>query len=126
MSTTTPSAAPSFPPGWYDFPDRANTRGYWDGQAWTGDYAPIASPIPVSTTVSPERESAGALVVIGYITAVLMPIVGFILGIVVATRPAKVTSKHGAWIIVLSIVAFVVYLALIIHGAQTTTTASAY
>ena len=115
MSTTTPLAPPTFPAGWYDVPDRANTKGYWDGERWTGDYA------PTDTTAPPSRaESAGGLVVVGYITAVLMPLIGFILGIVVATRPAKVTSKHGAWIIVVSIVAFIVWLAILLHNGQST------
>jgi hypothetical protein len=30
----------SWPAGWYDVPDRVNTRGYWDGERWTGDFVP--------------------------------------------------------------------------------------
>lgn len=33
-------AAPRFAAGWYDVEDRPNTKGYWDGEKWTGDYAP--------------------------------------------------------------------------------------
>jgi hypothetical protein len=117
MSVSAQPTPPSFPAGWYSVEDRPNTMGYWDGHAWTGDYAPSAN-VPVTS----DREAAGGLVVVGYITAVLMPLIGFILGIVVATRPAKVTSKHGAWIIVVSIIAFILWLAIIAHSAQSAAT----
>jgi hypothetical protein len=47
------------------------------------------------------------LVVLGYITAVFLPVVGFILGIVAATRPDARTAKHGVWVIAVSILVFV-------------------
>jgi hypothetical protein len=61
-------------------------------------------------------ESAFRLVVLGYITAITMPVIGFILGIVVATRPAKAMSKHGAWIIVVSIIASIVWILILTSG----------
>jgi multisubunit Na+/H+ antiporter MnhE subunit len=73
-----------------------------------------------------EQQSAGALVPVGYILAVVMPLVGFVIGIVVATRPQKVTSKHGAWIIVVSVIAFIIYFAIIINAAQSATTCTGY
>jgi hypothetical protein len=125
MSTTSHPAPPSFPAGWYDVPDRANTKGYWDGERWTGDFAPAAEPAPAAAaTAATEPESAGGIVIVGYVTAALIPLIGFILGIVVATRPAKATSKHGAWIIVVSIFAFIVWIAIIVHNAQTASTTS--
>jgi len=51
---------------------------------------PLLSPVPA------EQQTAGALVVVGYVTAAVLPLIGFILGIVVATRPVRATSKHGA------------------------------
>jgi hypothetical protein len=60
-----------------------------------------------------EASSSPGLLAAGYVFAVLIPLVGFILGIVVATRPDKRTSKHGVWIIVLSVVVFVIFLAAI-------------
>jgi hypothetical protein len=111
---TSPSPPKGSAQGWYDVADRPDTKGYWDGQRWTGDYAPSISLTPRSTpTVTAERESAGTLVVAGYIMAVLIPLVGFVLGIVATTRPAKATARQGPWIIVLSVVAFVIYLALV-------------
>ncbi len=45
-----------------------------------------------------------------------MPLIGFILGIVVATRPEKATNKHGVWVIVLSVVAFIFWIAVAASG----------
>jgi hypothetical protein len=117
--TAIPTAAPEFPAGWYDDPQRVGNKRWWTGTEWA---PPHYDPSQVPDYVGPPPpETAGGLVVVGYITAVLMPLIGFILGIVVATRPSKVTSKHGAWIIVVSIVAFIIYLAIIAHSAQVTT-----
>jgi uncharacterized membrane protein YhaH (DUF805 family) len=96
-------------PGWYP---NGNVMRYWDGMEWGEQSRPMAA-------ADDQQSGPGALVWVGYVLAVLMPLIGFILGIVVATRPSKATSKHGVWIIVLSIVAFIVWLAIIIHGAQT-------
>jgi predicted cobalt transporter CbtA len=94
-------------------PDRPNTKRYWDGQSWTGESAPSISLTPHSApTVTPETESAGTLVVAGYIMAVLIPLLGFILGIVATTRPAKATARQGPWILALSVAAFAIYLTL--------------
>jgi hypothetical protein len=59
------------------------------------------------------------LVVLGYITAIAMPPIGLILGIVVATRP-RINSKHGASIIVLSIIAGVLWFLFLASGVLTT------
>jgi hypothetical protein len=100
--------------GWYDVPDRPNTKGYWDGQRWTGEYAPSMSLTPRSTpAVTSESQSAGTLVVAGYIMAVLLPLLGFILGMIATTRPAKATARQGPWIIAVSVAAFVIYLFLL-------------
>ncbi len=54
-----------------------------------------------------------ALIIVGYVTAVFLPIVGFILGIVAVTRRNKWASKHGVWIIVVSVVFFAIGVAVI-------------
>ncbi len=54
------------------------------------------------------------LVVTGYVTAVLLPIVGLILGIVVATRPNTPASRNGWKIITLSIVTWVVWIVIVV------------
>ena len=63
-------------------------------------------------SVETRSEPVSGLVIVGYILAALMPGIGFILGIVVATRPDKAIAKHGVWIIVVSVVAFIVWLAI--------------
>ena len=43
-----------------------------------------------------------------------MPLIGFILGIVIVTRPDKATSRHGVWVIALSVIAPFAWAALLI------------
>ena len=68
-----------------------------------------------SRQVSVER-----LVVVGYILAVAMPPLGFVIGIVLMlSRRAR--SKHGVLIVLVSIAAAVIWALLIGSGALTTT-----
>jgi hypothetical protein len=63
---------------------------------------------------APEAGGPGALVVVGWVTAVLFPIAGAILGIVATTRRDDPdSSKHGPWIIVASVISFVLWYVLI-------------
>lgn len=55
-------------------------------------------------------------VVLGYILAVALPPLGFATGLVLLLAP-RLRSKHGAWIVVLSIAAGVVWALLIGAGA---------
>lgn len=94
MTESTPSGPA---PGWYPDPKMAGTQRYWDGDDWSDHVAPLGAP-PAA------NGSAGAgsgLVAAGIVTAFLIPIVGFILGIVVANKD----SKSGTLIIVLSVLA---------------------
>jgi general stress protein CsbA len=68
-----------------------------------------------------QSESIQRLVVLGYITAVAMPPVGLVLGIVLVIRLSAADSKHGVWIIAISIVALVVWLLVLASGAVNTT-----
>jgi hypothetical protein len=88
-----------------------------DGKAWTVDYA---SSNGATAKVRSDRDYR--LVVLGYITAVAMPLIGLILGIVVATRPSKASSRHGAWIIGLSILGSILWLLVFNSGVLTSTT----
>lgn len=96
------------PPGYYPDPNTGQPR-WWDGTAW-GPPAPPAAPAAASPS---QGEYQGGLVAGGYILAIFLPFIGFIIGIVVATRPGRATSKHGIWIILLSILAFFVGLSLL-------------
>ena len=82
-----------------------------DQERWTKDY--VSSNGSASKAKS---ESIRRLVVLGYITAVALPVIGIILGIVVATRPIKAYSKHGVWIIVVSVLASVVWIVVLASG----------
>jgi hypothetical protein len=82
-----------------------------DQERWTTDY--VSSNGSASKAKS---ERIRRLVVLGYITAVAMPGIGLILGIVVATRPIKAYSKHGVWIIVVSVLASVVWIVVLASG----------
>lgn len=124
MSTAT------IPAGWYNNPSAPGER-YWDGGAWTDQVRafqppppPPAQPTYAAPSAPAQAEKADGIVAAGYVFAVLMPIVGFILGIVAATRPSKATSKHGVWIIVVSVVAFVIFLAII--SSNSTSSYSSY
>lgn len=109
-------------PGWYA--KDPYTMEYWDGAEWTGRTRPNTGGGTVAT--AEDTEGAGALVVIGYILAVLMPLIGFILGLVAVTRPVKAKSKHGVWIIVVSIVAFILWIVILAASAHSSTASTTY
>jgi hypothetical protein len=67
-----------------------------------------------------QSDSSLRLVVVAYITAVTLPLIGFVLGIVVITRPNRVTSRHGRWIILISIVSTVVWVLVLSSSILTT------
>jgi hypothetical protein len=116
------SAGPG--PGFYADTTAPGRERYWDGSQWTDHFRPASGPAQTGPTfIAPAtpvvEDAAGGIVVTGYIFAVLMPIVGFVLGIVAVTRPAKATSRHGVWIIVASVVAFIVWWAILTSGSST-------
>jgi hypothetical protein len=113
------------PAGWYAEPSTGQQR-YWDGREW-GPYASsYGSPQPPAQGwyQAPADDFQGGLVACGYVFAVLIPLVGFILGIVTITRPSKATSRHGIWIIVLSVVVFVVAIAIVSSGNSSSSTST--
>jgi hypothetical protein len=83
--------------GWYSDPDGGGGRRYWDGQRWTDARAPGGEP------GSSADDPPTALVALGYLFAVLLPIIGLALGIVAATGANAANRRHGPWIVVLSI-----------------------
>ena len=72
---------------------------------------------------APQGDSASTyrFVVLAYIIAFSMPPIGFILGVVLAVRFDKPVAKHGLWVIALSVVAALVWSAIIAGGALSTT-----
>jgi hypothetical protein len=118
-----PDDPPTAPAGWYVNPSGVGQR-YWDGEQWTDSYSgagpPPPEPEPMAASAPGERTANMGLVIAGYIFAVLIPLVGFILGVVAATRPQKQISKHGVWIIVVSVIVTVLYLAAVLHAGGST------
>ena len=83
--------------------------------ALASDPASRNGSTPRSTSVTIQR-----VVVVGYITAVAMPPIGFILGIVL-TIGARLKSRHGPWIVLASVLGASIWALLISSGALTAT-----
>ena len=90
--------------GWYPNPDGTSGQRYWDGTSWT-QQQPSAAP----------KENQG-LVWAGYIFAVLMPIVGFFLGLALIIRGR---NGHGVACMVLSVLTVVVVASVLVGAAAT-------
>jgi MFS family permease len=58
-------------------------------------------------------EAARRLVALGYITAVAIPPVGLIMGLVVAVRLTRAYSRHWVWIVAISVVAGIVWVLIL-------------
>lgn len=100
-----------------------------------GEVAPIHTPPPPAPDDSQwaaayastngaasnaRRERARRILALAYITAVAIPPIGFGLGVVIALRFSSIRSRHGAAIIVLSILASIVWFVIITAGALNT------
>jgi hypothetical protein len=105
------------PPGVYPAPHAPAHLQYWNGAEWTAETRPAAYPshavssMPGAPTAT--HGPAEPIVTAGYILAVLIPIVGFVVGILAAARPNPATNRHGLPIILVSVLSFVVFLALL-------------
>lgn len=64
----------------------------------------------------PERTTLQRVIVVGYILAVAMPPLGVGVGLVLILS-ARLRSKHGAWIVLISIVAAAIWALMISSGA---------
>lgn len=60
-------------------------------------------------------------VALGYITAIAIPPVGLIVGIMIARRRQQPLARHAIWIIVISLIATVVWVAVFASGAISAT-----
>jgi hypothetical protein len=92
-------------PGWY--PWNATMMRYWDGTAWKQTRERTSTE-----SIPDEPRSPKWMVRAGYVAAVLIPLLGVILGMLVAVRPEKGARGQGIRIITLSIVVFAVAILL--------------
>jgi hypothetical protein len=81
----------------------ASTNRYWDGQAWTDHVAPA----PTAGVTPASAPSSSGITALGYISAILLPIVGFVIGL------TQINRKGGVGIILVSILSFIVWYALL-------------
>lgn len=102
-------------------PIRAQSPPSPDDKRWAAAYGSSNG-----AASNARRASAGRLLALAYIMAVSMPPIGFALGIVIALRFGKPRSKHGAWIIVISILASIIWILIITSGALNTTDTTGY
>lgn len=94
-------------PGWY--PWDAGTVLYWDGSAWQ------QTRIRTAGQGRTEATAPRWMVRAGYFAAVLMPILGLILGMMLAVRPHKGARAQGIEIIMVSVLVFALALLLSHH-----------
>jgi len=77
-------------PGWYLHPDRGDEEWYWDGESWTESRPRSAAPLGTGKPTG--------WVVAGYISAVVLPLVGFIIGFVPLRNRDSPHWKPVVWI----------------------------
>jgi uncharacterized protein YacL len=61
------------------------------------------------------------IVALGYITAIAIPPIGLIVGLVLARRRQQPLARHAVWIIVISLIATAVWVAVFASGAISAT-----
>jgi NADH:ubiquinone oxidoreductase subunit 6 (subunit J) len=82
------------------------------------DVEPSASPTQGLLDQTIAR--ASRLLVAGYVLAVVMPIAGFVIGVILVNRSEARTVKQGLWMIALSVAAtFVLFVVLIVSVHST-------
>lgn len=98
------------PPGWYPHPDMARTLRYWNGADWTGEVAPM----PAGAQPQVGGEVSDTLQTIGWITAFVFPLAGFVIGCLCVAQGPK---SEGWWMMVVSVIFAFVGVALVMQGA---------
>ena len=81
---------------------------------------------PPMTAYPTTQAGIAGIEIAGYIFAVLMPLVGFILGIISAVKPKPQGTNHGVFIIIVSVVAFLFWMMILSAGGSSGTTSYSY
>lgn len=95
----------SVPEGWY--PAGKGREQYWTGEKWTNAFRSTEVEAPAMPVAAPTGKEPGsdALVVVGYITALLLPVIGFILGLILLLRRQ---TNHGLAVLLLSVLVVII------------------
>ena len=112
MELQTPPPPITSPAGWYPDPAGYGQR-YWDGRQWSGHVAPMAyAPAP-----QPEQKAPAGDWIGGVLISLLMPLIGFIVGIVYTVKGGP-KRDVGILCLVLSVAAFLFWLAVMASGSS--------
>ena len=95
------------PAGWYPHPSMTGTLGYWNGERWTENVAPMGGGV-VPAKAAPQ-DINGALLVLGYLLAVMFPIGGLI----VAAAIWRQSETHAGSMIAISFVSGFIWFSLL-------------
>jgi hypothetical protein len=118
------------PPGWYPDPNGLPTQRWWDGQRWTDQLAPLVAAGALRTPAADYAYGPTGAAAANHrkvqarhheayrqltLFAVLIPLVGFVLGILYLTKSRAVDRKLGEHLVVCAIVANLIWFAIISH-----------
>lgn len=97
-------------------PIRAPSPPTPDDERWVAGYVE-----PNGAASNAQRNRVRQLVALAYILAISVPPLGFVLGVVVILRSSMASWKHGALIVVVSVLAAAVWILILTSGTLSTT-----
>lgn len=97
-------AVSTTPAGWYPDNNMPATLRYWDGSAWTSHVAPMKQETPAPPV------AGGMTVGNAVILALVVPVVGVVLGCV---ELARGRGSRGALLLLVSAAAAIVYMSVV-------------
>jgi hypothetical protein len=84
------------PAGWYPDPKMVGTQRYWDGSRWTEHAAPLAH----AALPPPDGTVNSTLEMWGWLGAFFLTPVGFVIGIIIASKGGRAAGRGAAMIAV--------------------------
>jgi hypothetical protein len=99
--TDTKHTGPLPDPGWY--PDKNGAARWWDGTQWSNR---VRLPQDAPSQLAPAAaKNNSTLLLFGWLTAFLVPFVGFVLGIIAVAK----SEMQGIGIMLVSIIMFFIW-----------------